>query len=131
MVLVGAAVWIHWLRGDATPATTRVDALLDHCTACIAPVICRNCCRAHARPRRSESRRRFAVLPMRESADGATHIKAGALHARCRWALVAPLRPSICLIARLPVEYDLPLLQDDRHFDAIVGVEPPLRLVRE
>ena len=132
MVLVDTAVWIDWLRGCATPATAGLDALLDEGDACIAPVILQELLQGARSPQAlTELRQRFAVLPMLEPAPGgATHAEAGALYARCRWTGVTPRSPHDCLIARLAVEYDLPLLHDDRDFEAIASVEPALRLLR-
>lgn len=132
MVLVDTAVWIDWLRGRASPATARLDALLDEGDACIAPVILQELLQGARSPRAlAELRRRFGARPMLEPAPGGTtHAEAGALYVRCRWAGVTPRSPHDCLIARLAVEYELPLLHDDRHFEAIAGVEPTFRLLR-
>lgn len=132
MVLVDTAVWIDWLRGRVTPATARLDTLLEEGDACIAPVILQELLQGARSPEALvQLHRRFAVLPMLEpAAGGATHAEAGALYARCRWAGVTPRSPHDCLIARLAVEYELPLLHDDRDFEAIGGIEPALRLLR-
>jgi hypothetical protein len=132
VVLADAAVGIDWLRRRATPATARLDALLDEGDACIAPVILQDLLQGARSPQAlAELRRRFAVLPMLEPAPGGTtHAEAGALYARCRWAGVTPRSPRDCVIARLAIEYELPLLHDDRHFEAIAGVEPTFRLLR-
>lgn len=92
---------------------------------------CRSCCRARSPQALAELRHRFAALPILEPAPGGTtHAEAGALYVRCRWAGVTPRSPHDCLIARLAVEYELPLLHDDRDFKAIAGIEPALRLLR-
>lgn len=60
----------------------------------------------------------------------ATHAAAGALYARCRWAGITPRSPHACLIAQLAVEHGVPLLHDDRDFEAIAGVETRLVQMR-
>lgn len=73
-------------------------------------------------------RAHFLDLPML-AATLDIYAQAGELYARCRWAGITPRSPHDCLIAVTAVEYDVPLLHDDRDFESIARVEPGLRLV--
>lgn len=132
MVLVDSTVWIDWLRNRSSPATTRLDALLDEGEAVIAPVILQEILQGAASPQALRTlRRRFGALPFLEPGQGGgTHAEAGALYARCRWAGITPRSPHDCLIARLAVENAVPLLHDDRDFEHIAEVEQRLHQSR-
>ncbi len=132
MILVDSAVWIDWLRGQATPAVIRLDDLLDEAEACIAPVILQELLQgARSAQALAELRQRFAVLPLLEPAPGgATYAEAGALYTRCRWAGKTPRSPHDCLIAQLAIEFEVPLLHDDRDFETIAEIAPKLQLLR-
>ena len=54
--------------------------------------------------------------------------EASRLYASCRRAGKTPRSSNDCLIARIAVEHDLHLLEDDRDFEAIATVEKGLKL---
>ncbi len=132
MVLVDSTVWIDLLRNQATPPVARLRALLAAGEALVAPVIVQELLQGASSPDSLERlRAHFLALPMLEPKPGAaTHAAAGALYARCRWAGITPRSPHDCLIAQLAVEHGMPLLHDDRDFEAIAGVETRLVLLR-
>ncbi len=133
MVLVDTTVWIALLRNQAGPPVSRLRLLLAQGEALVAPVIIQELLQGAASPANLERlRSHFIALPMLEPRPGAeTHAAAGALYARCRWVGITPRSPHDCLIAQLALENDVPLLHDGRDFEALAGVEPKLRLLRD
>ena len=132
MVLVDTTVWIDWLRGTAGAATGRLATLLEDGDAVIAPVILQELLQGAASPAALRTlQRQFLGLPMLEpSVRGGTHAAAGELYARCRRVGVTPRSPHDCLIARLAIEHDVPLLHDDRDFEQIARVDRRLVALR-
>ncbi len=128
-MLIDTGVWIDWLRGVNSDATTQVDTALGEGIAWLAPVILQELLQG------ARSENEFATL-QREFADQPmlmptleTFVLAGKLYARGRWQGVTIRSPHDCLISALAVEYDVPLLTIDRDFHAIAQMEPRLRLV--
>jgi hypothetical protein len=132
MVLVDTTVWIALLRNQASPPVARLRVLLALGEALVAPVIIQELLQGASSPANLERlRSHFLALPILEPRPGAaTHAAAGALYTRCRWAGVTPRSPHDCLIAQLAIENSVPLLHDDRDFEALAGVEPKLMLMR-
>lgn len=132
MVLVDSTVWIGLLRNQDSKPVARLRMLLAQGDAVLAPVIVQELLQgASSLANLERLRAHFLALPMLEARPGAvTHAAAGALYARCRWAGVTPRSPHDCLIAQLAVENGVPLLHDDRDFEAIAGVETRLVLLR-
>ena len=132
MVLVDATVWIDLLRGEASSAVTRLRALLAAGEAAVAPVIVQEVLQGASSPESlARLRAHFMALSMLDPrSGGATHADAGELYARCRWKGVTPRSPHDCLIAQIALEHEVPLLHDDRDFEAIASVEPRLLLMR-
>lgn len=131
MTLVDSSVWINWLRGRDTPASLRLDELLDEGQAAICPVIVQELLQGAANPEQLAAlRRRVDLLPLLDPAPAVVlHAQAGALYANCRWAGITPRSPPDCLIAVTAIVADVVLLHDDADFPRIAGVEPRLRLV--
>ncbi len=128
-MLVDTGVWISWLGGADSDATTQVDTALAEGMAWLAPVILQELLQG------ARSENDFAIL-QREFADQPMlmptlqmSILAGNLYARGRWQDVTIRSPHDCLISALAVEYDAPLLTLDRDFQAIAQIEPRLQLV--
>ena len=124
MVLVDTTVWIDWLRGEATRAADRLDALLDEGEAALAPVILQEILQGAASARALGTlRRRFEALPMLIPEGPGTYAEAGRLYAPCRRRGYTPRSPHDCLIARLAVEHRVPLLHDDGVCERIAAIE--------
>lgn len=132
MVLVDSTVWIALLRNQVVAPVARLRMLLAQGDAAVAPVIVQELLQGASSPDNlTRLREHFLALPMLEPLPGAaTHAAAGALYARCRWAGITPRSPHDCLIAQVAVENGVPLLHDDRDFEAIAGVETRLVLMR-
>ncbi len=132
MVLVDSTVWIDLLRNQESAPVNRLRMLLAAGEAAVAPVIVQELLQGAASPEAlARLKAHFLALPLLEPrVQAATHAAAGELYARCRWAGITPRSPHDCLIAQLAVEHGVPLLHDDRDFEAIATVEPRLLLFR-
>jgi predicted nucleic acid-binding protein len=70
------------------------------------------------------------TLPMFEPEDvEELHRQAALLYARCRWRGLTPRSPIDCIVAASALEAGVPLLANDRDFEAIAKVEARLELV--
>lgn len=132
MILVDSTVWIDLLRGQRSAPVATLERLLDLGEAAVAPVIVQEVLQGASSPDSLKRlRTHFLALPILEPGPGAaTHAEAAALYARCRWAGITPRSPHDCLIAALAIEHRVPLLHDDRDFEAIAEVEDRLVLTR-
>ena len=54
---------------------------------------------------------------------------AALLYARCRWQGITLRSPNDCVVAACAIASAMPLLAQDRDFEAIARVEPALRLM--
>ena len=131
MVLVDTTVWIDLLRGGGSAPVMTLRQLLTDGQAVTAPVILQEVLQGASGPDSLQRLRdHFLSLPMVEpAAGGLTHAAAGELYARCRWQGITPRSPHDCLIAQLAIEHDIPLLHDDRDFEALARVDGRLRLM--
>lgn len=130
MILVDTSVWVDWLRRGNRPATLALDRLIDEGEIAMAPVVLQELLQgARGEAQLAELRRYFEVLPLLMPSSR-TYADAGELYARCRWAGITPRSPHDCLVAQLAVEHGVPLLHDDRDFEAIAAVEGRLVLVQ-
>lgn len=129
MTLVDTSVWIDWFRQGQRPATLLLDDWVDTGDLVLAPVVLQELqmgARSFEQLASLQAHfRAIVVLPPTLRTYGL----AGELYARCRWAGITPRSPHDCLIAATAVEYDVPLLHDDRDFEQLARVEPGLRLV--
>jgi predicted nucleic acid-binding protein len=133
MVLVDTSVWIDFLRGASTPQVGALDELLEGDELVgTAPIILQEVLQgADSAGRFEQWRREFAglmcYLPL-DSID--SHIEAARMYVTCRRAGKTPRSSNDCLIARIAIEHDLVLLEDDRDFEAIASVEKRLKLFK-
>lgn len=131
MVLVDTSVWIDFLRGAPTSQVAALEALLEgEDLVGTAPIILQEVLQGADSPRRFERlRREFAGLMCYVPLDPIdSHVEAARLYAACRRAGRTPRSSNDCLIARIALEHDLILLEDDRDFEAIAAVAKGLRL---
>jgi predicted nucleic acid-binding protein len=131
MVLVDTSVWIDFLRGSPTPQVATLEALLGgEDLVGTAPIILQEVLQGADSPKRFEQwRREFSGLMCYLPLDPIdSHIEAARLFAACRRVGRTPRSSNDCLIARIAVEHDLVLLEDDRDFASIAAVEKGLRL---
>jgi hypothetical protein len=132
VILVDSTVWIDLLRGQRSAPVAMLERLLELGEAAVAPVIVQEILQGASSAQNLERlRSHFLALPMLEPRPGAvSHADAGELYARCRWAGITPRSPHDCLIATLAVQHSVPLLHDDKDFEAIASVEHRLVLTR-
>jgi hypothetical protein len=117
--------------GEPQDAVKILEELLEAGEAAVAPVIIQEILQGASSPENFETlRSHFLALPIIEPGNGpATYAAAAALYARARWQGITPRSPHDCLIARLAVEHQVPLLHDDRDFEMLAKVEPMLALL--
>ena len=129
MVLVDSSVWIDLLRDARTAQTLALRRLLPAGEAALAPVIYQEILQGAASPDRfAKLKHYFRTLPFLNPAHPVGTWEAAAeLYLQCRLRGFTPRSPNDCLVARIAVEHRLPLLHDDRDFDAIAEVEPRLK----
>lgn len=131
MVLVDTSVWIDFLRGAPTPQVSTLEALLEGDDLVgTAPIILQEVLQGADSPKRFEQwRAEFSGLMCYLPLDPIdSHVEAARIFAACRRAGKTPRSSNDCLIARIALEHDLVLLEDDRDFEAIAAVEKRLRL---
>ncbi|HEY2384422.1 MAG TPA: PIN domain nuclease [Terriglobia bacterium] len=131
MYLVDTSVWIDYLRGNATRQVEVLKDLLsgDEVVG-IAPIILQEILQgADSDDRFEKWRKYFSVLCCYSASDPVeSHVAAARLYQSCRRAGKTPRSSNDCLIARIAIEHELILLQDDKDFAAISSVTPKLRL---
>ena len=110
----------------------RLRVILDEGDAALAPVIVQEILQgARDEAACRTLQRRFSALPMIDGTSALqTHVAAGRLYARCRWAGITPRSPHDCLIAQIAIEHEVPLLHDDHDFELLSQVDPRLALLR-
>lgn len=131
-MLVDSSVWVHFLRGDATPETDFLAASLERSDPVwIAPPILQEILQGAETPERfAKWDRSLGRLPMLIDDDPRALARDAAyLYARCRWRGVTPRSANDCLIALYASRAKMPLLHRDRDFIAIAGLEPSVRLL--
>ena len=131
MVLVDTSVWIDFLRGSPSAQVAALEALLEGDDLVgTAPIILQEVLQGADSPARFEQwRREFSGLMCYLPLDPIdSHVEAARLYAACRRAGKTPRSSNDCLIARIALEHDLTLLEDDRDFEAIAAVEKALKL---
>src|ERR1700693_3767328 len=131
MVLVDTSVWIDFLRAAPTAQVGVLEALLggDDLVG-TAPIILQEVLQgADSAARFEQWRREFTGLMCYLPLDPIdTHVEAARMYAACRRAGSTPRSSNDCLIARIAIEHNLTLLEDDRDFKAIAAVEDRLKL---
>ena len=131
MVLVDSSVWIDLLRDAKTPQTLALRRLLPDGEAALAPVIYQEILQGAATSERfTRLKRYFRTLPFLNPAHPIETWEAAAeLYVRCRLRGFTPRSAHDCLVARIALEHKVPLLHDDRDFEAIAKVEPRLKIL--
>ena len=131
MVLVDTSVWIDFLRGSSTAQVETLEELLEgEDLVGTAPIILQEVLQgADSAGRLEHWRREFAGLMCYLPLDPIdTHVEAARMYVACRRAGKTPRSSNDCLIARIAIEHDLVLLEDDRDFESIASVEGSLKL---
>ncbi|HMN80274.1 MAG TPA: PIN domain-containing protein [Burkholderiaceae bacterium] len=130
-MIVDSSVLIEYLRSGSAPSADRIDREL-HAgrPICLLPTVLQETLQGARNPavflRWSKVLGSFPVLVTASARD--TAVAAAGLYARCRWAGFTPRSSNDCLIAVCCIELNQSLLQRDRDFDAIAGIDPRLQL---
>ncbi|MDQ6621218.1 MAG: PIN domain-containing protein [Pseudomonadota bacterium] len=131
MILVDTSVWIDFIRGSATEPVARLRTGLDTGVAiAITPLIYQEILQG-ARDDKAfrDYRAYFAGQRFLHPADPVlSQERAARLYFDCRRAGLTVRSSNDCLIAQVALEHDVPLLHDDRDFQAIAEVAPALKL---
>ena len=131
MILVDTSVWVGYLRCEDRPAVARLVELLDRGTpVAVTSIVAQELLQGVAAPEEFERLERYLASQWRvEPLDPwLSAVEAARIFGVCRAAGVTVRSTLDCLIARLAIEHDLPLLHDDQDFDRIARVVPELRL---
>ena len=132
MILVDTSVWIGYLRGDERPAVARLEALLDRgAPVAVTSIVAQELLQGVATPEAFERLERYLASQRRVEPSDAWHgaVEAARIFGACRAAGFTVRSTLDCLIARIAIEHGIPLLHDDRDFEAIARVAPELRFV--
>ena len=120
MILVDTSAWIEYLRGTGSPACTAVRDVLAAEVAVCDPVRMEVLAGARSETHVADLRRllaRATVLP-----TAAQHYEEAAQLFRAARARGLTVRRMIdCLIAAVAIDFDVPVLQADRDFEAIAA----------
>ncbi len=131
-MIADSSAWIAFFRSTGSPVDLRLSLAIRngeplHMPDAVYQEVlqgARNS--AHFDPLREqlEQVERFVPLDLRQCTENAAH-----LYARCRWRGVTIRSANDCLIAMCAIEAGVPLLHDDRDFEAIARIEPRLQLM--
>ena len=131
MILVDTSAWIDLLRARQTQAAKRLRVLLDReASFAIAPVILQELLQGSAGADEFRALDEYlSSQPMLETQDLAgLHRRAARLYFDCRRKGITVRSTADCLIAQMAIDHGLPLLHNDRDFDAIARVQPKLKI---
>lgn len=123
MTLVDTTVWIDFFHGTDTPEARTLEHLIEtNDDVCVCGVILTEVLQGiredkdYAKVAASFSA--FLFLPMGQR----TFVKAAELYRALRRRGITIRNAVDCMIAAVALEYDLPLLHNDRDFDRIASV---------
>jgi len=120
MVIVDTTVWIDFFAARPTPEVSKLERLLneeeDICTCGIILTEVLQGIRKDEAYERTLSRfNAFLFLPMNRR----TFVRAAELYRSLRRRGITIRKPVDCMIASVAIEHDIPLLHNDRDFEAI------------
>ncbi len=124
MILIDSSAWIEYLRDTGSGACTRMndllasDAPMATCDTVMMEILSGTTSEQEANElmRLLDRCRFYPVRPLFDSTGAA------AIYRRCRRVGFTPRRLNDCLIAAVALEYDLPVLHQDRDFERIAEV---------
>jgi len=120
MVIVDTSVWVDFFRGRDVAHVAKLERLLekseDICTCGIVLAEVLQGIRSESEYARTLSRfNTFLYIEMSRN----TFIRAAQIYRSLRQRGVTVSKPVDCLIAAVAIEHNVPLLHNDRDFDAI------------
>jgi hypothetical protein len=131
VILVDTSAWIDLLRARPTAPAKRLRGALDREEKfAILPVILQELLQGSADADEFRALDEYlSSQPMVVIPDPvALHRRAARLYFDCRRKGITIRSSTDCLIAQTAIDQNLPLLHNDRDFDAIARVQPKLRI---
>jgi len=131
LILVDTSIWIDYLSRHPGAPSRRLDELVANgIPFALAPIILQEILQGARTPHEFRKLQRhlgsqhllFPLHPID------THIAAADIYYRCRHAGVTPRSSIDCLIARIAIEHDAPLLHNDADYNHIARVIPQLTI---
>ncbi len=131
-MIVDSSAWIEMLRATGSPVDLRLRQALQRGEQVLMPeTVYREVLQGAANPqhfiRLQAQLDRVPVFAPEYPLDTAR--AAAMLYARCRWQGFTIRSPNDCLIAACAIEAGEPLLQSDRDFLTLAGIDPRLHLL--
>lgn len=121
MILVDSSVWIDFFRGEQTPQTEKLDALLGTEPLAVGDLILTEVLQGFASERDfNHARRLLATLDLVTLGGEAIALQAARNYRILRTQGVTIRKTIDTVIATRCIEDDLPLLYSDRDFDPFV-----------
>jgi predicted nucleic acid-binding protein len=125
MVLVDTTVWIDFFGGRQTSGVTCLEQLLHDevdmfTTGIIVQELLNGIKLRKQRAEINDELKRFMLIMPSLN----THVQAAEIFDGCRKKGITLRSPVDCLIASLALEYDLPVLENDRDYTHIAQVFP-------
>ena len=122
MVLVDTTVWVDFFAGRNLPQVGTLQALIENDEdLCLCGVILAEVLQGIRSDKDFARTKEYfgdlIFLPM----DQATFQRAAEIYRTLRKKGVTIRKPVDCMIASVAIEYDIPLLHNDRDFDHIAG----------
>lgn len=122
MILVDSSVWIDFFRGEQTPQTEKLDALLGTEPLAVGDLILTEVLQGFASERDfNHARRLLATLDIVTLGGEAIALQAARNYRTLRAQGVTIRKTIDTVIATRCIEDDLPLLYSDRDFDPFVA----------
>jgi predicted nucleic acid-binding protein len=125
MILVDTSVLLPFLAGRSTPASEALaDALAEDVEVALAPLIVQEVLQGAREEGEWRTLKRYLKTQTILTAHDplATHIAAARICYDCRRRGLTIRSTLDCVIAQIALEHGVPLLHDDRDYDAIARV---------
>lgn len=121
MIVVDSSVWIDYFNGRASPSTDHLDVLLPQEPVAIGDIILTEVLQGFRRDSHYRAAKQvFMGLTVLDMLGAARAVKAADRYRRLRSIGVTVTRTTDVIIGSFCIDHDLPLLYDDRGFDAMV-----------
>ncbi len=127
MILVDTSVLIPYLKGRPTAATALLERLVsEEVEIALTPEIVQEVLQGARDAREWRTLKRYLVgQRVLAAADPLrSHVEAARVYYECRRRGLTVRRTIDCVVAQTALERDVPLLHDDRDYDAIRHVRP-------